>query len=136
MRRAPKTPLVAGTLYRNVALLAVGLAVLMALFSGGGGQGGDPAIRLPVSKAPERAAMAESSSAAPARFDDSVEPVEPAQPSAPTAASPGEPPPLPDGTTLPGARAPKADPARPTPAQLRHLVEQSRMRSGANPGGD
>lgn len=133
MRRAPKTPLVSGTLYRNIALLAVGLAVLMALFSGGGEDSGT-AISLPVAK-PSMRAVAAAPVAEPARFDDSAEPAEPVA-EQPKIGGPGEAPPLPDGTKLPGARAGAANPAQPTPAQLRHLVEQSRARSGANPGGD
>ena len=134
MRRAPKTPLVSGSLYRNVAMLAVGLAVLFVLFGGDGASAPDP-VPAPVSKPASIAAPAPTANIAAAQFDETADVAEPAEPAAPAAAG-GEAPPLPDGTTLPGTRGAQAAPARPTPAQLRHLVEQSRIRSGANPGGD
>lgn len=153
MRRAQKIPLVSGTLYRNVAMLAVGLAVVVALGSGDRKDG--QAIRLPAAKASERAAETSSQNPVSDGFDDTVQTAAPVQPSAaenspaeigsagisaeqigPAPAASGAPPPLPAGTILPGPRGQIANPAKPTPAQMRHLIEQSRIRSGASPGGD
>ncbi|MDP3905826.1 hypothetical protein [Novosphingobium sp.] len=133
MRRAPKIPLVSGTLYRKVAMLAVGLAVLVALFGSGDRDGA--AIQLPASRAPDRAAAAAGPDPQPGGFDETAELAEPAQP-APANTGSADAPPLPPGTNLPGPAGQTAAAARPTPAQLRHLVEQSRIRSGAPAGGD
>lgn len=133
MRRAPKTPVVSGTLYRNVAILAVGLAVFMALF-GSADPADVPAAqtdRRVMAAAPETAA----SQAEPAAPVDDGEPAEPAAEAVPAEGA-APPSPLPEGAMQPGAAGRPANPVRPTPAQLAHLIEQSRLRSGANPGGD
>ena len=133
MCRAPKTPVVSGTLYRNVAILAVGLAVFMALF-GSADPADVPAAqtdRRVMAAAPETAAS-QPEPAAPVDDGESAEPAAEAVP-AEGAAPPS---PLPEGAMQPGAAGRPANPARPTPAQLAHLIEQSRLRSGANPGGD
>ena len=138
MRRAPKTPVVSGTLYRNVAILAVGLAVFMALFGSA-----DPAD-VPAAQTDRRVMAAASETAAsqaePAAPVDDGEPAELAAEAVPAEAVPAEgaapPSPLPEGAMQPGAAGRPANPARPTPAQLAHLIEQSRLRAGANPGGD
>lgn len=142
MRRAPKTPLVSGTLYRNVAILAVGLAVLVALF-GSGDRDASDGIRVPVSGSPDRAAAVVPQGPEAVQFDETADVASPVQPGAaeiaPPDAGPGQvgpAPPLPAGTKLPAPRGQMAKPAAPTAAQIQHLIEQSRIRSGANPGGD
>ena len=124
MRRAPKNQLVTGSLYRTVAMLAVGLAVLVALFGTGN--------RDAASMAPSATAI---KPAPPQAASSMIEPVD-----APVESQePGDPVPdqgQHDSAGSPGPDVRAAGPARPTPAQVAHLIEQSRIRSGANPGGD
>lgn len=136
MRRAPRSSLVSGQLYRNAAGIAVVLAVLAALASGDG----PPAQQLPAAQtslatvkagpAPlKRSDQADSRAVAEPVSDVDDSPVVADQPDVAAPAPSANPVPQPAATVATGQ-------ARPTPAQLRQLIEDSRRRSGAPPGGD
>ncbi len=129
MRRAPQTPVISGTLYRTIAMLVIGLAMLVALFGGG-----NP-VEAPAAEPTQHVADAvpdrSAGFAAPADMADMAEVTSQSDSPEEGAAMP-----LPEGDARPPGAARAPDPARPTPAQLAHLIEQSRLRSGANPGGD
>lgn len=132
MRRAPRTPVVSGTLYRNVAMLIVGLALLAALF--GGRHQPEPPVAEPAKRAIGSSSEATFRSAEPAQLVGAAGEAPDANQSGGEEAS--HPPQQPAGEVPPDGAPRAANPARPTPAQLAHLIEQSRLRSGANPGGD
>lgn len=130
MRRAPKNQLVSGSLYRTVAMLAVGLAVLVALF----GTANRDAASMAPSATAIKPAPPQSTSSMIEPVDAPVESQEPGDPVPDQGQGPDPAPHEAAGSPGPDVRA--AGPARPTPAQVAHLIEQSRIRSGANPGGD
>lgn len=131
MRRAPRSNPVPGTLYRNVALIALAAAVVVALASGDGPEPAAPSAAQRRVWAPPVPQQRQASPAAdPAEYsaDDQLPP----EGTVGDAAAPAPP-----ATPVPQAAASRAAAeVRPTPEQLRQLIDDSRRRSGAHPGGD
>lgn len=131
MRRAPRSNPVSGTLYRNVALIALAAAVVVALASG---DGPEPAVPSAAQRRDWAPPVPQQRQAGPdaARAEYSADDRAAPEDTDGDAAAP-----VPPATPVPQAAATRAATGvKPTPEQLRQLIDDSRRRSGAHPGGD
>lgn len=140
MARRSQTPALTGANYRQFAALVLVGALGVALFGGSAEPASEPSAPPPPVAAPAPAAASEARDdtggeffAAEAEASDFApeEPIESEQATPPgdLAADEGKPP-------LPEPAGTKPADTRPTPAQIARLIEASRERSGARPGGD
>lgn len=135
MRRAPRSNPVSGTLYRNVALIALAAAVVVALANG---DGPEPAVPSAAQRRVWAPPVPQQRQAGPDAGPDAGR----AEYSADDRAAPEDTDgdaaaPAPPATPMPQAAATRAATGvKPTPEQLRQLIDDSRRRSGAHPGGD
>ena len=138
MARRSQTPALTGANYRQFAALVLVGALAVALFGGSGG-GAEPAAG-PVARVVERpapAATGEPEYDAGGEFFAAELETGDFAPEEPVASDEEQPAARP-ATSEAEAPVPGAKPADtgPTPAQIARLIEASRERSGARPGGD
>jgi hypothetical protein len=139
MARRSQTPALTGANYRQFAALVLVGALGVALFGGSAEPASEPSAPPPPVAAPAPAAASEARDtggeffAAEAEASDFApeEPIESEETAPPgDLAADDAKPPMPEPA---GAKPPDT---RPTPAQIARLIEASRERSGARPGGD
>ena len=136
MARRSQTPALTGANYKQFAALVLVGGLAVALFGGSGG-GAEPVTRVVEAPAPAPAPASEASEDAGGEFYAAEGEASDFAPEE-AAASEDEQPAAELATSEAIEPAPGAKPTDtgPTPAQIASLIEASRERSGARPGGD